>query len=220
MTREQFLNTMGEIDDKFLKEIAHTSDEEFDWDPDSEKPQIIRLEHRPFPLWKTAAVTAASVCILAAGFIGGIKLHNIQSAGSSPEISLSSSDSYTSIADDPYSEFKGHKFNIELSGPDTDVIHTDPVIMTDDSSFAELRITFKNTSEHFTMHIMVDRKDHYDVYDEGKYKLTRLGEIIVSENKDGAYFVDYTENAAPGDELVLGFYTSNDQIDIEGKWLP
>ncbi len=238
MNGKNFFELLGDLDEDIVED-AWALDEnilEDAWTKESEA--IIIEERRPLPLWRTTIFTAAAICILTAGIFGALKLHGIQSAGSNPEISASyiSNDS-NSIGDKLDSEINeinklaklnsviinGNEFNTILLDPDSDVIYTDPVIKTDDQNFAALHIAFKNTSEHFTLHITVSRKDY--LYEDGKYmfgkyELTRLGEIIVSENKESTYVIDYTESAAAGDELVLGFYTSNDYITVEGKWLP
>lgn len=233
MTKEQFLSAMGDIDDKFLKETARTSDEIFEWDPDHEKPQILRPERRPIYPWRRALFTAAAVCILASGIFGVSKLHGIQSAGSSPEISavsLDISNDPDSIDDKLNSEINkiakmnsviisGNEFNAELMPePDRNVIFTDPVIKTDDNNFAALHISFPNTNENFTLCIEVYRKEYSQKL--GRYDSVYVGGIIVTENKESTYIIDYKESVAAGDNLVLVLSTDNDQIGAEGKWLP
>lgn len=240
MNGKDFFELLGGLDEDIVED-AWMLDENILEDAWTKEGEAVMIEERrPFPLWRTTLFTAAAICILAAGIFGGLKLHGIQSAGSGPEVSMSSSDisdSFASIADKLNSEINeinriekmnsviinGHEFNTIRLDPESDIIYTDPVTVTDDSNFAALYIAFQNTSEHFTMHIMIDRKDYlYEngKYMLGKYKLTHLGEIIVSENKEGTYLIDYTESAAAGDELVLGFYTTNDHITVDGKWLP
>ncbi len=64
MTKEQFLNVVNDIDDRFIEEIADVP----------EQPQVIyqRREHFSF---RRIAVSAAAVCAIAAGIFAAVKLN-------------------------------------------------------------------------------------------------------------------------------------------------
>ncbi len=46
MTKEQFLNAIGDIDDKFVKIMYDAPDESQEIDPNDEKPQVVKLTNK------------------------------------------------------------------------------------------------------------------------------------------------------------------------------
>lgn len=226
MTKKQFLDAVNGIDDELINEFINVPDEPRENYLDDEKPQVVYLTNEHIPFWKIVVSAAAVVFVLSVGIFAAGKFHGIQSAESNSGISLISSDVYdklNSVVTD------GHKFNTEfMSDPSSDILYTDPVIKTDDKNYAAVHISFPNSNkdEHITLHIRVERKEYlYDdgIYLLGKYKLTSVGEIIVTESKEQTYRIDYKENAAAGDEYVLGLYTtreSGELVHAEGEWLP
>lgn len=227
MNGKDLFELLGDLDEDIVEDAWAPDEDIVDdaWTQESRAVMIIE-ERSPMSFWKAAFLAAAAVCILTVGIFGGLKLHGIQSAESSSDISPSSSDVYdklNSVVTD------GHKFNTEfMSDPSSDILYTDPVIKTDDKNYAVVHISFPNSSkdEHIVLHIRVERKEYlYDggIYLLGKYKLTPVGEIIVTESKEQTYRIDYKENAAAGDEYVLGLYTtreSGELVHAEGEWLP
>lgn len=78
MTKEQFLNAVGDIDDKFIKEMTDAPEEPRESLLINEEPQEVYLTSGHIPFWKLAFSAAAAVCVLAAGIFAAAKVHGIQ----------------------------------------------------------------------------------------------------------------------------------------------
>lgn len=127
MTKEQFINAMGDIDDKFIKKIHCSCEEQCEFDPNDDKPQIMRPASVHSSIWKFA-VSAAAVVVLAAGVFAVLKLNGTPSVDPGGVITDSGSD-----ISEPESE--SSVSSAESSVPDSSLSENEPESSVDEYNY-------------------------------------------------------------------------------------
>lgn len=239
MTKEQFINVIGDIDDKFLSELAadyppNNSDNLYDvFIEDMEKPQTIRLNNRRVPFWKIAASAAAVICVITAGLFAILRQQppsvpspgdsrsgvSISNPKSDPTSELSSaipenSDSEKSSEDRPeYGSFTAW-FRNDMTGSSGNKItfRSETVVKSNSLDFAQIGIEYRGATERFPIYVQIFKKAdrrEWSVSDNVKF----------TDGKEGKLKINYTEAVEPGDELVL-LITASEGAYAKGSWVP
>lgn len=128
MTKEQFINAMGDIDDKFIKKIHCSCEEQCEFDPNDDKPQIMRPTGGNSNTWKFAVSAAAVVIVLAAGVFAVLKLNGTPSVDPGGVITDSGSD-----ISEPESE--SSVSSAESSVPDSSLSENEPESSVDEYNY-------------------------------------------------------------------------------------
>ena len=239
MTKEQFINVIGDIDDKFLSELAdeypsNDNDDFYDvFIEDMEKPQTIRLTDRRVPVWKIAASAAAVVCVITAGLFvflrqqpqyvpspgdsrSGVSISNPKSDWSSEFSSTipESSDSDISSEDRPRSGSFIAWFRNDITGIGGDKItfRSETVVKSNSLDFAQIGIEYRGATERFPIYVQIYKKadrKERSVSDMVKFTVSGADKLTIN----------YTEAVEPGDELVL-LITASEGAYAEGSWMP
>lgn len=226
MTKEQFLNAVNDIDDKFIKEIIEING--IAEDPQKielmdERPQMIYLKNERVPFRKFA-VAAALVCVFAAGIFAAVKLsapiRTTNSSANSSDPSGVESDPVSISITDPennsnISESAAFTATIDQndlsSGYNTFV--SGPVRKSNSRGFAEVSFKCRGVSEENPLYISVCRK-------EGEKYHGVSDEIKVTGGESDKIVINYTETVGAGDELSLTIRAENGEIFAAGLWNP
>lgn len=231
MTKEQFLSAMGDIDDKFIKEITGAPAildkprKNFIID---EEPQVVYLTNERIPFWKIAVSAAAAVCILTAGLFAMVRLHERVPADTSLDVSLSSPEisssskptisTMSTVSDEQSSTVsnKGFTDNFELeSEPREANVFTEGAVKSG---------TFENDAS-VTVHYGVDpdRPITFSVWDSpDELNGTQLTEAVtVTGDKETVYLPYIDQESKPTNEQKLYLHAYSEfSFNIVGKWTP
>lgn len=239
MTKEQFINVIGDIDDKFLSELAadyppNDNDDFYDvFIEDMEKPQTIRLTNERTPFWKLAVSAAAVVCVITAGLFAllrrqapqvsspgdsrsGVSISNPKSDPASEFSSTipESSDSDISSEDRPRSGSFTAWFRNDVTGIDGDKItfRSETVVKSNSLDFAQIGIEYRGATERFPIYVQIIKivgREERHVSEMVKFTGSGADKLTIN----------YTEAVEPGDELVLLIIASEGAY-AAGSWMP
>lgn len=209
MTKKQFLNIMGDIDDKFIKEDAAASNTRGICSI-NDAPHTVYLTDDRIPFWKIAVSAAAVICALT------VTVYAINRSS----IPLSPNDSDTSYSDTQSEDFVYDKLSAAAEdGYGFDSMF-DPIRYTyfktsakkDDENYAAVYIEEGSADEEEPLVISITRRGSDTSVSE---------EIYVTDSSAGVYRINYTEEVENGERLVIRI-SSKTTIPrrVAGKWLP
>lgn len=201
MTKEQFLNVVNDIDDKFIEEITDVPDQ----------PKVIYQRKEHFSA-RRILVSAAAICAISAGIFAAEKLYGTRSVMPNESV-ISENSSVTESEPEPIYEepdFHDHKgdigeFEITLFTDKNTPVYTGAVVKKDDKQYATVEIECRGVTS-------------LAVYREGETREC-IGRLAGIEDGAQTLRIDYNKRAEIGDEFVLCVWGEK-SAQISGKWLP
>lgn len=201
MTKEQFLNVVNDIDDKFIEEITDVP----------EQPKVIYQNKEHFS-FRRILVSAAAVCAISAGIFAAVKLYGTRIVAPNDSVisassSVIESNSEPISAEPDFHDRKGNigEFEITLFNDKNTPVYTGAVVKNDDKQYATVEIECRGVTT-------------LAVYREGETREC-IGRLSGIEDGKQTFRIDYNKKAEIGDEFVLCVWGEK-VAEIRGKWLP